>query len=84
VHPHSVHISPYDPARHVWVIDDGAQMVWKFTNDGRRIVQQWGEWRVPGNDASHFGRPTKRRVFVADRGNRRIQIFDEHGRFIEA
>jgi peptidylamidoglycolate lyase len=143
VRPHKVLISPYDPQRHVWIVDDSAHMFWKFTNDGSKIVQQWGEWRVPGADQTHFGRPTdiawlpdgtfflsdgytntrvvkfsadgkflqqwgergnngtetrpyymntvhsiatdaKRRVYVADRSNSRVQIFDENGKFIEA
>ena len=33
--PHQVRISPYDPERHVWVVDDNRQQVFKFTNDGR-------------------------------------------------
>jgi streptogramin lyase len=143
VRPHKVLISPYDPQRHVWIVDDGAQMFWKFTNDGSKIVQQWGEWKVRGNDQTHFARPTdiawlpdgtffvsdgyvntrvvkfdpsgkfvltwgqpgnppnetrpgymntvhsiavdsKRRVFVADRSNSRVQIFDENGKYIES
>ena len=33
--PHKVKISPYDPQRHVWVIDDLRQQVFKFTHDGK-------------------------------------------------
>ena len=38
--PHQVYISPYDPERHVWVVERGggrgAHMeILKFTNDGR-------------------------------------------------
>jgi peptidylamidoglycolate lyase len=143
IRPHKVLISPYDPQRHVWIVDDGAQMFWKFTNDGSKIVQQWGEWKVPGADQTHFARPTdiawlpdgtfflsdgyvntrvvkfdpsgkfvlqwgergnngtetrpgymntvhsvavdsQRRVFVADRANSRVQIFDENGKYIES
>ncbi len=36
--PHQIYISPYDPERHVWVIDSGGgeghHQVLKFTNDG--------------------------------------------------
>jgi peptidylamidoglycolate lyase len=142
VRPHRVLINPYDPQKHVWLVDDGAQMVYKFTNDGKTLVQSWGEFKVAGNDDKHFGRPTdiawlpdgsffvsdgyvntrvvkfdkdgkfvkawgekgtppnekrpgyfntvhaiaidkNRRVFVADRANSRIQIFDENGKFLE-
>ncbi len=142
VRPHRAKISPYDPERHVWLVDDGAHQVTKFTNDGKKIVLQLGEFRVPGDDESHFARPTDiawlpdgtffvtdgytntrvvkfdkngkflmtwgqkgnapnesrpgymntvhgiaidndRRVYVADRANSRIQIFDENGTFLD-
>ena len=143
VRPHRVRINPYDPDRHVWVVDDGAHQVTKFTNDGKEIALQIGEFRKPGDDESHFGRPTdiawlpdgtffvsdgytntrvvkfdkdgefiltwgqkgdnsgtetrpgymntvhgiaiddNRRVYVIDRTNNRIQIFDENGKFLE-
>jgi hypothetical protein len=142
VRPHKVLISPYDPQRHVWLVDDGAHAVYKFTNDGKKLVMQLGEFGVPGNDDKHFARPTdiawlpdgtffvsdgyvntrvvkfdkdgkylmtwgekgtppnetrpnymntvhsiaidkERRVYVADRANSRIQIFDENGKFLD-
>ena len=142
VRPHRVQINPYDPEKHVWLVDDGAQMIYKFTHDGKTLVQSWGEFRVAGNDDKHFGRPTEvawlpdgtffvsdgytntrvvkfdkngkylmawgqkgnppnetrpgyfntvhaiaidknRRVYVADRANSRIQIFDENGKFLD-
>jgi len=136
VRPHSVQISPFDPERHVWIIDrDGHQIV-KFTNDGSRVVMVLGERGVAGTDKSHFGRPSdiaflpdgsflvadgydnarivkfdrngqylfewgrpgagpgefdlahcvavdaQGRVYVADRGNRRIQVFEQDGTFL--
>ena len=142
VRPHRVKINPYDPERHVWVVDDGAQQVTKFTRDGKKVVMQLGEFRKRGNDESHFGRPTdvawlpdgtffvsdgytntrvvkfdkdgnflmtwgekgnapnetrpsymntvhgiaiddNRRVYVADRANSRIQVFDENGKYLD-
>jgi peptidylamidoglycolate lyase len=142
VRPHKVLINPYDPEKHVWLVDDGAHAVYKFTNDGKKLVMQLGEFKVPGNDDKHFARPTdiawlpdgtffvtdgytntrvvkfdkngkylmtwgekgtppnetrpnymntvhsiaidaKRRVFVADRANSRLQVFDENGKFLE-
>ncbi len=135
--PHHVKISPYDPERHVWVIDDNRQQVFKFTNDGSKLMMTLGEAGVAGNDDKHFGRPTdiawlpdgaffvsdgyvntrvvkfdkngkflltwgtkgngpgqfdlphsidvdrNRRVYVADRSNGRIQIFDENGKYLD-
>ncbi len=45
--PHQAYISPYDPARHVWVIDSGGgqghHQVLKFSNDGSELVMQLGD-----------------------------------------
>jgi hypothetical protein len=141
--PHSVYISPYDPEKHVWVVDDHMHAIYKFTNDGSQLVQTVGTPEVPGADGTHFNRPTfmawgpdgsfyvadgyngtrtakfdadgnflldwgergepggnetrpgywnnvhgvavdteTGRVFVNDRGNRRIQIFDANGQYL--
>ena len=142
VRPHKVKISPYDPEKHVWLVEDGGHQVHKFTNDGK-LVMSLGEFKVPGNDEKHFNRPTdiawlpdgtffvsdgyentrvvkfdkngkflmtwgkpgnepnetrpgymntvhavavdkQRRVYVADRANSRVQVFDENGKFLDA
>ena len=42
--PHALYVSPYDPDRHVWVVDRGGTMktvheqILKFTNDGSELV----------------------------------------------
>ena len=40
--PHQLYISPYDPERHIWMVDRGGngihEQVIKFTNDGKQIV----------------------------------------------
>jgi len=45
--PHQAYISPYDPERHVWVVDSGGgnghMQVLKFSNDGDELVMQLGE-----------------------------------------
>ena len=133
--PHKVTINPYDPEKHVWVVDRAAQQVLKFSHDGARIAMALGERGVGGTDERHFGRPAdlaflpdgtffvadgydnsrvvkfdhtgkflmawgragsgrgefrtahgiavdaKRRVYVVDRNNARIQIFDENGKY---
>jgi hypothetical protein len=140
--PHAVYISPYDAQKHVWIVDDHTHAIYKFTNDGKQLVQTIGTPNVPGADATHFNRPTfmawlpdgtfyvadgyngtrvakfdasgtflldfgkagepgketrpgymnnvhgvavdvaTRRVFVNDRDNHRIQIFDENGKYL--
>ncbi len=49
--PHAVYISPYDPQKHVWVVDDHTHAIYKFTNDGKQLVQTIGTPNVPGADA---------------------------------
>jgi peptidylamidoglycolate lyase len=135
--PHRITMDPYDPEKHIWFVDRGSQQIFKFSNDGKRLVMTLGEKDVAGNDDKHFGRPTdiaflpdgtffvsdgydntrvvkfdktgkfltawgtkgtgpgqfdlphciavdaRRRVYVADRSNHRIQIFDENGKFLD-
>ena len=141
--PHAVYVSPYDPERHVWIVDDYRHAIFKLTNDGRELVQTIGTYGEPGSDAAHFFRPTfmawlpdgsffvadgyentrvvkfdadgnyllewgmrgnppndsrpgyfnnvhgiavdpeTRRVFVNDRQNHRVQVFDEDGAFLD-
>jgi peptidylamidoglycolate lyase len=142
VRPHRVLMNPYDAERHIWLVDDGAHSIYKFTNDGKTLVMSLGEFKVPGNDARHFARPTdivwlpdgtffvsdgytntrvvkfdrtgkylmhwgekgvepnetrpgymntvhalaidkNRRIYVSDRANARIQVFDENGKFLD-
>ncbi|MGE3843326.1 MAG: hypothetical protein AB7I50_17285 [Vicinamibacterales bacterium] len=142
VRPHRVLVNPHDAERHVWLVDDGAQAIFRFTRDGRQLVQTIGTPGVQGNDETHFARPTdiawlpdgtffvsdgyintrvvkfdrngkyvtswgmrgnppnetrpsymntvhaiavdkQRRVYVSDRANHRIQVFDENGRFLD-
>ncbi len=135
--PHKVKISPYDPEKHVWVVDDQRQQIFEFTHDGKKLVKTLGEAGVAGNDATHFAGPTDiawlpdgtffvtdgyvntrvvkfdkdgkflmtwgskgagpgqfnlphsididraRRLYIADRDNGRVQIFDEAGKYLD-
>jgi hypothetical protein len=142
VRPHRVLVNPYDPERHIWLVDDGAHAIYKFTRDGKKLVQTIGTPMTPGNDETHFARPTdiawlpdgtffvsdgyvntrvvkfdkngkflltwgqkgnqpnetrpsymntvhavvidkNRRVYISDRANSRVQVFDENGKFLE-
>ena len=57
----------------------------KFSEDGEHVTS----WGTKGMDAGQFDVPhsitldSQGRVYVADRGNARIQIFDETGQFTE-
>jgi sugar lactone lactonase YvrE len=140
--PHSVYISPNDPQKNVYVVDDYRHAIFKFSNDGKKLLKTIGEPNVHASDDKHFYRPTfmafqvdgsyyvadgyantrvvkfdkndnyvtawgergeagketrpnyfnnvhgvavdpgSREVYVNDRGNRRIQVFDENGKFV--
>ena len=159
---HKILISPYDPEKRVWAIDDGHQVIRIFSNDGKKLLQTIGTLdttternaNMTGNTGRAsltkktgpanmtFGRQTdiawlpdgtffvtdgyeetrvvkfdkdgkflmawgergeaggkemrpnyfntvhgiaiddQRRIYVNDRGNRRIQVFDENGKFL--
>jgi hypothetical protein len=87
--PHRIKISPYDPERHVWVVDDSGQQIFKFTNDGKTLVMTLGEAGVRGTDEKHFSGPTDLAwlpdgtFFVADGyANSRIVKFDKNGKYL--
>jgi len=87
--PHTVTMDPYDPEKHVWVADRESQQILKFTNDGKKLVMAIGEYRVPGTDAAHFGRPADivwaqdRSFYVADGyQNTRVVKFDRDGKYL--
>jgi len=143
--PHAIYISPYDPQKRVFVVDDYRHAVFIFTHDGKQLLKTLGEPNVHASDPKHFYRPTfiawdpdgtyfiadgyantrvvkydrndnyvtawgekgegtaqkpetrpnyfnsvhgiavdpvAHEVFVNDRNNRRIQVFDENGKFL--
>ena len=45
--PHHLFISPYDPERHLWVVERGHMQVLKFTNDGSELVMRIGDPENP-------------------------------------
>lgn len=50
--PHQVYISPYDPQRHVWIVERGGgrgvpMSILKFTNDGKQLVMKLGDGGDP-------------------------------------
>jgi len=87
--PHGVYISPYDAQKHVWIVDDHSHAIFKFTNDGKQLVQTIGTPNQKGEDATHFNRPTFMSWFadgsfvVADGYNgNRVAKFDRDGTFL--
>ena len=162
---HKILISPYDPEKRIWAIDDGNQVIRIFSNDGKRLLQTigtpqttternckatgnsnppapsltkkcgpanqtfgrqtdiawlpdgtffvadgyeetrvvkfdkdgkflmaWGERGEPGgremrpnyfNTVHGIVIDKERRIYVDDRSNHRVQIFDENGKFLD-
>jgi len=89
--PHSVTINPYDPEKHIWIVEDRNHVVYKFTHDGKQLVQTLGIKGTSGNDSTHFNRPTflawlpDGTMYVSDGyANTRVVKFDKDGKFLMA
>lgn len=83
--PHGLTVDRDD---NVWLTDVALQQVYKFSHDGKLLLAL-GERGVPGNDSSHFNRPTD--VAVAPDGtfyvsdgylNTRVLKFAADGKFL--
>lgn len=60
--PHQVYISPYDPERHVWVVERGGgrdvnMQILKFTNDGSELVMRLVDPNHPKTKAEARANP---------------------------
>jgi hypothetical protein len=88
--PHKIKMSPYDPEKHVWVIDDQLHVIYQFTYDGK-IVLTLGTKGQRGRDGGKlFDRPTDiawlpdGTFFVSDGyGGTRVAKFAKDGTFIK-
>jgi streptogramin lyase len=63
----------------------GKSEILKFSKDGK-LIKRWGQ---TGKGPGEFDQPhalamdSRRRLFVGDRNNNRIQIFDQDGKFLD-
>jgi len=87
--PHAVYISPYDPEKRVWIVDDYRHSIFIFSHDGKQLLQTIGEPNVHAADDKHFYRPTfiawlpDGTFFVADvYANTRVVKFDKNGKYL--
>ncbi|HXH26241.1 MAG TPA: hypothetical protein VNI78_13395 [Vicinamibacterales bacterium] len=86
--PHQIKISPYDPQKHVWIIDDQLHMIYRFTYDGK-LVHSKGQLGVRGRGPNTFDRPTDiawlpdGTYFITDGyGGTRVAKYDRNDNFI--
>ena len=87
--PHRLRISPYDPERRVWVVNETFHQIYVFSNDGSRLLMTLGEKNVPGSDGTHFARPQDvaflpdGRILIADGlDNHRVMIMDRNANYL--
>jgi hypothetical protein len=87
--PHRIRISPYDPERKVWVVNETFSQIYVFSNDGKQLLRTLGEKNVQGKDGTHFGKPQDvaflpdGRVLIADGlDNHRVMIMDKNLNFL--
>jgi DNA-binding beta-propeller fold protein YncE len=80
------------PNGEVWVADGhrgGNNRVMKFSAEGKLLLQLGGGIESLSRESSRFNDPhdlkmdSQGRVFVADRGNNRIQIFSQDGQLLD-
>jgi hypothetical protein len=79
------------PNGEIWVADGhrgGNNRLVKFSKDGKYLMQIGGGVKSATmerglfNDPHHLAMDSQGRLFVSDRGNNRIQIFDQQGKLI--
>jgi sugar lactone lactonase YvrE len=60
--------------------------VLKFDKTGQKLLKTWGKW---GSGDGEFDQPhalamdSRGRLFIGDRNNNRVQIFDQDGKFLD-
>jgi len=87
--PHRLRISPYDPERRLWLVQESFNQIFVLSNDGRTLLATYGEKNVAGADRTHFAKPQDvgflpdGRVLIADGlDNHRVVILDKNGAYL--
>ena len=82
------HMAKCDEDGDIWLIDDRGHVLYLYNPDGE-LLKKLGTKGVPGEDGSHFNRPTdiafglKGEFYVSDGyGNRRVARFDKDLNFL--
>lgn len=86
--PHRLRVSPYDPDRRIWVVEETGHVIYIFSRDGQELLQTLGEKNMSGTGPGHFGQPQDvaflpdGHVLVADGlENARVVVLDESGHY---
>ena len=64
--PHRIRISPYDPDKKVWVINETFSQIYVFSNDGSELLKIFGEKNVVGKDGANHLSPPQDVAFLPD------------------
>ena len=87
--PERIRVSPYDPERKLWVINQTHHQIYVLANDGSELLATYGEKGEPGKDATHYGSPQDvafmpdGRILVADGLiNNRVVVYDNEMNYL--
>ncbi len=88
--PHKLRMSPYDPERRLWLVDETGNIIYVFSNDGSQLLMTLGEKNIAGKDETHYNAPQDvaflpdGKILVADGlgGNNRIVIRAADGAYL--
>ena len=58
--PHKLLIDPYDPEKHIWIIDDDMHEINIFTNDGKKLAEPSPQGASPAETAAACRRQSRR------------------------
>lgn len=89
--PHKLRISPYDPEKRLWLVDETGHIIYVISNDGDKILMTLGEKNVSGNDEAHFHLPQDiaflpdGKILVADGlgDNKRVVVREADGSYVK-
>lgn len=86
--PHRIRMSPYDPEKRLWLIDETGHIIYVFSNDGEQLLMTLGEKNIAGADETHYSQPQDvaflpdGKFLIADGlGNKRIVVRNADGSY---
>jgi hypothetical protein len=87
--PHKLRISPYDPEKRLWLVDETGNIIYVFSNDGEHLLMTLGEKNIAAKDETHYHLPQDvaflpdGKILVADGlgDNKRIVVRNADGSY---